>query len=49
MCTSTHPYEHTHVHSISMITSKRLSRLDLEIYGVGHQDRLAIDGDVASH
>jgi hypothetical protein len=31
-----------------MSTFKRLSRLDLEIHEVGHQERLAVDGDVAS-
>jgi hypothetical protein len=46
---STHSHEHTHTHLILMITSKRLSQLDLEIYEVGHQERLAIDGDVVSH
>jgi hypothetical protein len=47
--TSTHPYKHTHVHLTLMSTSKRLSRLDLEIHEVGHQERLAVDGDIASH
>jgi hypothetical protein len=47
--TSTYPYEHTHTHPTSMSTSERLSRLDLEIHKVGHQERLAADGDVASH
>jgi hypothetical protein len=46
---STHPYEHTYVHSTPMSTSERLSRFDLEIHEVGHQERLAVDGDVASH
>jgi hypothetical protein len=46
---STHPYEHTHVHPTPMSTFKRLSRLDLEIHEVGHQERLVVDGDVASH
>jgi hypothetical protein len=46
---STHPYEHKHTHHIPMSTSERLSRLDLEIHEVGHQERLAVDGDVASH
>jgi hypothetical protein len=32
-----------------MINSERLSRLDLEIYEIGHQERLAVDGNVASH
>jgi hypothetical protein len=47
-CTSTHPYEHTHAYLTSMITFERLSQLDLEIYELGHQKRLAVDGDIAS-
>jgi hypothetical protein len=47
--TSTHLYEHTHAHPTSMSTSKRLSRLDLEINEVGHQERLTVNGDVTSH
>jgi hypothetical protein len=47
--TSNHPYEYIHVHPIPIGISERLSRLDLEIHEVGHQERLAIDGDVASH
>jgi hypothetical protein len=46
---STHPYKHMHAQPISMSTFERLSRLDLEIYEVGHQKRLTVDGDVASH
>jgi hypothetical protein len=46
---SIHPYEHTHVHSTLMSTSERLSRFDIEIHEVGHQERLVIDGDAASH
>jgi hypothetical protein len=45
---STHPYEHTYAHPTPMV-SERLSRLDLEIHEIGHQERLAVDGDVASH
>jgi hypothetical protein len=47
--TSIHSYEYTHTHHIFMINSERLSRLDLEIYEIGHQERLAVDGNVASH
>jgi hypothetical protein len=36
-------------HPTSMSISERLSRLDLEIYEVGHQERLTVDGNVASH
>jgi hypothetical protein len=46
---STHSYEHTHVHSTPMSTSERLSRLDLEIHEVGHQEHFVVDGDAASH
>jgi hypothetical protein len=46
---STHLYEHTYAHPTNMSTSKRLSRLDLEIHEVGHQERLAVGGDAASH
>jgi hypothetical protein len=34
--------------SICMSTSKRLNRLDLEIYEISHQERLAVNGNVAS-
>jgi hypothetical protein len=44
---STHPYEHTH--HIPISTSERLSRFDIDIHEGGHQERLAVDGDVASH
>jgi hypothetical protein len=37
-------YEHTHAHPISISTSERLSRFDLEIYKIGHQELLAVDG-----
>jgi hypothetical protein len=46
---STHPYKYTYTHPTPISISKRLSRLDLEIHEVGHQERLAIDGDVVSH
>jgi hypothetical protein len=45
----THPYKHMHAHTTHMSTSERLSRLDLEIHEFGHQERLAVDGDIASH
>jgi hypothetical protein len=47
--TSTHPYKHTHVHPTPMSTSERLGQFDLEIHEVDHQERLAVNGDVASH
>jgi hypothetical protein len=46
---STHLYKYTHVHSTSMSTSERLTQLDLEIYEVGHQEQLAVDGDIMFH
>jgi hypothetical protein len=46
---NTYPYEHTHTHPTPMSTSKRLSRFDLEIHDVGHQERFIVDGDIASH
>jgi hypothetical protein len=33
---STHLYKYTHVHSISMSTSERLSQFNLKIHKVGH-------------
>jgi hypothetical protein len=46
---NTYLYEHTHTHSNLISTSERLSQLDFEIHEIGHQERLAVDGDVASH
>jgi hypothetical protein len=46
---STHPCEHMYAYPIPMSTSKRLNRLDLKIHEVDHQERLTVDGDVASH
>jgi hypothetical protein len=34
-----------HTHPTSMSTFERLSQLDIEIHEVGHQKRLAVDGD----
>jgi hypothetical protein len=45
----THIYEYTYVYPISISIFKRLSRFDVKIHKVDHQNRLAIDGDVASH
>jgi hypothetical protein len=39
----------THADHTSMSNSERLSRLDLEIHEVDHQNRLTINGDVASN
>jgi hypothetical protein len=33
---NTHPYKNMYVYPISMSTSEKLSRFDLEIYEVGH-------------
>jgi hypothetical protein len=46
---SIHPYEYTHAHPTYMSTYERLSRLDLEIHKVGHQERIDVDRDVTSH
>jgi hypothetical protein len=40
--TSTHPYECTHAHPTPMSTFVRLSRLDLEIYEVDHQEHITV-------
>jgi hypothetical protein len=42
-------YEYVHAHPTHIITSEILSRLDLEIHEVGHQEHLTVDGDVVSH
>jgi hypothetical protein len=41
---STHPYEHMYTYPIIMSISKRLSRFNLEIHKIGHEERLTIDG-----
>jgi hypothetical protein len=46
---STHPYEYTDVHPTPMSTSKTLSQLDFDIHEVGHEERLTVDGEDASH
>jgi hypothetical protein len=38
-----------HAHPIPMHTSERLSRFDLKIHEVNHQERLVIDKDVTYH
>jgi hypothetical protein len=45
---STHPYEYIYVQSITMNTSEKLSRLDLEIHKIGYQEQLAVNRDVKS-
>jgi hypothetical protein len=49
ICISTQPYEHMHAYPTSMSTSKKLSQFDLKIHEVSHQERLPVDGDIASH
>jgi hypothetical protein len=39
----------TYTHPISMNTYERLSRLDLEIHEVSHQECLTVDEDIVSH
>jgi hypothetical protein len=46
ICMSTRSYKYTHTYPISMSTSKRLRRLDFEIYEVCHQECLVVDEDV---
>jgi hypothetical protein len=47
--TTTHSYEHIRIRHVPISTSERLSQLNFEIHKVGHQECLAVDGDVASH
>jgi hypothetical protein len=49
ICMCTHLYEHMYAHRTPMITSERLSRLDLKIHEVDHQERFTVDEDIASH
>jgi hypothetical protein len=44
----TYPYEYMYVHLTSINTFIRLTRLDLKIHEVGHQECLAVDGDIIS-
>jgi hypothetical protein len=46
---STYSYKYMYVYSTSISTFERLSRLDLKIHEVSHQERIAVDGDVTSH
>jgi hypothetical protein len=46
---STYSYKDIHVHFTHMNKFKGLNQLDLEINEIGHQERLVINGDVASH
>jgi hypothetical protein len=53
--TENHPQQYfletrtNYTHLIIISISERLSRFDVKIYEVCHQERLVIDGDVASH
>jgi hypothetical protein len=49
ICMSTHPYKHTYAHHTLISISERLSRFDLEIHEVSHQERLTVDSDIVSH
>jgi hypothetical protein len=48
-CISINLYKHTYTHHTSTSPSKRLSQLDLEIYKVDHQKRLAVDENIVFH
>jgi hypothetical protein len=38
-----------YIYPISMNTFERLSRFNLKIYDIGHQEYIGVDRDVASH
>jgi hypothetical protein len=46
---STYLYEYMHAHPTLMSTSKKLSRLDLEIHEVDHQECFTVNRDVTSN
>jgi hypothetical protein len=46
---STYTYEHVYTHPIPMSISEKLSRLNLKIHEVGHQECIAVDGGIVSH
>jgi hypothetical protein len=46
---NTHSYKYTHAYHIPITTYEKLSRLDLEIHEVSHQECLIVDGDVTFH
>jgi hypothetical protein len=39
----------TRTHTTSMNTFKRLNWVDIEIYEIGYQKRIAVDEDIVSH
>jgi hypothetical protein len=45
----THLYEYMYIHYTLINISRRLSRLDLEIHEVDHQEHIAVDEDITSH
>jgi hypothetical protein len=49
MDTQLYKYKHMYAHPTSISISEILSRLDLEIHEVGHQEHLAVNRNVASH
>jgi hypothetical protein len=48
-CIITHSYKYMHAHPTSTSTSERLSRLDLEIHEVGHQEHIVPTERIISH
>jgi hypothetical protein len=44
-----HLFERTYAHPTLMSTFERLSRFNLEIHEVGHQERIVVDDDIISH
>jgi hypothetical protein len=49
MDTQLYKHKHMYAHPISISISEILSRLDLEIHEVGHQEHLAVNRNVASN
>jgi hypothetical protein len=49
ICINIYLYKHTHKHSISMSTFKRLSQFNLKIHKIGHQECIAVNRDITSH
>jgi hypothetical protein len=45
----THPYKYIHIQLTPTSIFEMLSRLDLEIYKVSHQEHSIVDGDVVFH
>jgi hypothetical protein len=49
MDTQLYKHKHMYAHPISISISEILSRLDLEIHEVGHQEHLVVNRNVASN